>query len=410
MTCTRRGFLKRSALLGSAAMILPGLRAAMAAPGASPRKLVLIDLRGGNDGLNMVVPYGVNGGAYFSEFRPTLNQSAGSVLQIGGGCGLNPTMTALKSHFDAGRLAVIPGVGYPDPSFSHEVATEIWATGSLSYDFSEGWLARALDQFAAPTFPSALDVDESVTTVLRGRDAFVPSFTSISQMKYPTDSSHPEDKVARRVAYQSIASGLTSGGGASGTMSTTIGGMLSLIDTLQSVPQYAYAGTYPDHYFAKQMKMVARLLNANLGLDVYHVMLGGWDTHSDQELDGYHSLRLGMLSDTIGAFYADLVNLGIDDDTLVVVYSEFGRTVYQNGSNGTDHGTVNPVFVLGGAVNGGLIVPHPALDPAALDENGELARSVDFRDVFGTIVDRWFSANVAQTFPGHAYAAMNFLP
>ena len=117
-----------------------------------------------------------------------------------------------------------------------------------------------------------------------------------------------------------------------------------------------------------------------------------------------------VMAATIGAFYADLVNLGIDDDTVIVVYSEFGRTVYQNGSNGTDHGTVNPVFVLGGAVNGGLIVPHPAMDPGALDEHGELTRSVDFRDVFGTIADRWLGANVAQVFPGHTYGAMNFLP
>ncbi len=409
---SRREFLKRGALLGSAAAVLPSLlvRAVHASPGGSAKNLILIDLGGGNDGLNTLVPYGLDGSTYYSEFRPVLNVPFGQVLDLGGGLGLNPGLAELKGHFDAGRVAIIPGIGYPNPDFSHEVSEEIWATGDPSRALKTGWLARMLNQFPEPSFPCALDVRSSTSTLFAGSDGFVPAFYGISNFKFPYDSQHWSDKDNRRKAFEDAVNASLASGGGVGTMSDVAVEMLGLIDTLQSVPDFTHVGTYPSHWFATQMKLVARLLNANLGMQIFHLTHGGFDTHSDQELGGYHTGRLQILSQAIDALYADLASIGKAADTLFVVYSEFGRTVYENGSLGTDHGTVNVAFVIGDAVNGGVVGSHPSMDPGNLDSHEELMRTHDLRDLFGTVASKWYAANAGGLFPGYAFTDLGILP
>ncbi|MFG0320084.1 MAG: DUF1501 domain-containing protein [Planctomycetota bacterium JB042] len=412
MSLDRREFLKRSLVFVPAAGIAPAMlvRAAAAAPGGSTKNLVLIELDGGNDGMNTLVPYGLNGGAYYTEFRPTIGIPAGSVLDLGGGLGLNPGLTALKARFDAGRLAVIPGVGYPDPDFSHEVSQSIWATGDPTGGATDGWLGRMLAQFPVPSFPCALDLDGHLDKILVGSGGFVPAFSSIGQFNFPYDPHAWSDKENRRVAYEAAVDGLTGSGGLVGTMSDTSKGMLGLIDTLQSIPEFTHVGDYPSHYVQNALKLIARLMQADLGLRIFHVPYGGFDTHGDQELDGYHTNRLQIISDGVQALYDDLATIGEAANTLFVFYSEFGRTIHENGSAGTDHGSTSVMFVVGDGVTGGVTTAHPPVDPTQLGPDGELQRTTDFRDVFGTIASKWYGADVTGLFPGHTVVDLGFLP
>jgi uncharacterized protein (DUF1501 family) len=411
MSLSRREFFRLAALPAAVTLLSrPLLRAMFAPPGAPPRNLVLIDLRGGCDGLNMVVPFGVSGGTYSSVFRQSLAIPANLCLPLSAQIGLNPQMTALKSHFDAGRLAVVQGVSYPVPNYSHDVAQTIWQTGDTGGFGTQGWLAKHLAAQGGAG-PTAVAVDDSITVLLSGSGGFVPAFTDIGEFTFPSDPYHDEDKANRRAAYEAIAAGMSGSVKLElSAMSATCGGLLSLIDDFAAMPGLVHVPDYPaDNQLSDQLKLVAELLHGGLGLRYFHVPYGGWDTHADQEKDGYQSGRLGGVSQALHAFWLDLVGAGLAADTLVVVFSEFGRTVYQNGSKGTDHGSVNPVLVFGNGVNGGLITPHPVMDPDNLTADGELPMVADFRDVFGTLVQDWLGGSAAVCFPGHALADLAFV-
>jgi len=409
MTFSRRDFLKTFVIVPAGFALLPQslVRAVMAPPGSGSRNLVLIDLRGGNDGLNMVVPYALAGGAYYSEFRPTLGVPLGSVLQLGGGIGLNPGMTALKTHFDAGRLAIAQGVSYTSPSFSHEVAQRIWEKGDPTDAAVDGWLGRFLAGLGAPSTPNAVAVSDTLTLALTGSGTFVPNFDKLSDFTFPSDGYHPGDKNNRRAAYAAIAAGLSGADAKLATMGAASTGILELIDLFATVPQFPHVGTYPGNTsLSSGLKLSARLLNADIGMRYFHLPWGGFDTHADQEADGYHTTRMQKLSDAMHAFWQDLSSVGLADDTLVVVVSEFGRTVYENGSGGTDHGSINPVLVFGNGAAGGFASPHPSMDPVDLAENGELPMTTDLRDVLGTLVNDWLGGSAATVFPGHSLTAL----
>ena len=412
MHITRRQFLRSIAILPAAAA-LPGplLRGMFAPAGAGPRNLVLVDLKGGNDGLNMVVPFGVDGGNYYSVFRPTLGIPQGSVLPLSGTVGLNGTMTALKAHFDAGRLAIVQGVGYPNPSFSHDVAQTIWQTGNTAGGSSVGWLARYLQQLGSQPSPNAVAVSDTLTLLLSESGTFVPAFTSLGDFTFPSDGNHDEDKQNRRNAYAAVAAGLSAAPSVDvANIAGTEGSILDLIDLFHTLPGFASVGAYPPQTsLSNALKLTAKLLHSNIGMRYFHLPYGGFDTHADQEKDGYHSKRVGIVSDALAAFHADLTAIGIADDTLVVVFSEFGRTVYENGSGGSDHGYVNPVLVLGNGVVGGLTTAHPSLDPANLTTDGEPPMVADFRDVFGTLVANWLGGDAAACFPGWTVSPVPFL-
>ncbi|RKY17490.1 MAG: hypothetical protein DRQ55_15665 [Planctomycetota bacterium] len=410
MSLSRRDLLK--GVLASSALALWPKNAvtAMLAPlGAGPRKLVLVDLKGGNDGLNTVVPHGLAGGSYLTEFRPTIGVNSAAALPLAAGIGLHPNMTGLKTHFDAGRLAIVQGVHYPEPSFSHEFSERVWQTGDPSALSTAGWLGRHLATQPPPTTPDTVSVSGTSSLLVTGSGGFTPAFKQLESFTFPVDSWHQSDGGNRRAAFTAIASSLTGGGGDLAAMADTSLGLLDLIDLFATVPEFNHVGLYPDTYVAKSFQLVARLLAADVGMRSFYIPMGGFDTHADQNLDDDHGQRLGRVSALIDALYTDLASFGLAQDTLFIVFSEFGRTVYENGSGGTDHGTVNPVLLLGDAVQGGLVNEHPSMEPADLDEHGELPAQVDLRDVFGGVINDWLGGDAAAVFPGHALTPLPLL-
>ena len=411
MSHNRRDFLRRGMLAVPAATLFPGImaRSVMASPGGSARNLVLIELEGGNDGFNTLVPFGVNSGTYYSEFRPTLNIPEASLLKLDGEVGFNPSFSHIKSHFDAGRLSIVQGVTYPDPSFSHEVAERFWAKATEDPS-AQGWLSRLLALDPVPSFPCALDLRSSLSPIYHFADRFIPAFTSLNGFQFPYDGHHWSDKDNRRAAFEAaVAQTQASGDVVDQEIAGTADGLLNLIDTVASLPEYEHVGDYPDGWFSSRLRVIATLMNGNLGLNVFHIGLGGWDTHSEQELNNYHSDRLAQVSQAVNALYDDVVNMGKQNDTLFVIYSEFGRTVYENGSAGTDHGSVNPVFVLGDPVVGGIVNSHPSMDPADLTNDDDPPMSVDLRDVLGTVIDKWFSTAASPILLGYTHSDLGFL-
>lgn len=406
MTLTRRTFLQTLAAVPAAAALShnSALAALVAPPGAGTRKLVMVDLKGGNDGLNTIVPFGLDGGTYGSVFRPTIGVPTADVLEIDTGIGMHPSLAALKGHFDAGRLSVVQGVSYPDPNFSHEYAQRIWQTGDPTGSALEGWLGRALALCPEPASPHAASLTSSTTLLLAGTPGFVPAFTNLGNFDFPVDKQHKSDKANREAAYAAIAAGLDGTGGRLGAMAQTGAGILDLIALFDTVPAYEHVGDYPDAGISNPLRLVARLLAADIGMQYFHVTYGGFDHHSAQNENGKHANKLYAVSEGVSALYDDLAALGLADDCVIVVFSEFGRTVYENGSAGTDHGSTNPVLVLGDAAAGGLVSDHPSMDPADLDDDGELPMVVDVRDVLGTIAQSWLAADPAVVFPGHAFA------
>jgi uncharacterized protein (DUF1501 family) len=414
MNLGRRSFLKQSVLGLSAAALSSKafLRSALAGAPGSTRNVIFVECFGGNDGMNTIVPWGH--AAYYSEFRPKIGIPESQVLKVSGQTvGFHPSLAALKTHFDAGRVAVIQGVSYPNPSFSHEYSQKIWHSGSPGLA-ADGWLARYLNLFPTPAFPNVAEVMWNPTPFTAGTNGFVPNFTAIEDLHFPSDGGFDGDLAARKNAFSTIANALAGGGTKLGKIADDSKGLISLIDTFASIPEVNYVGQYPDSDFGRLLKEIVRVMNANLGVRFFHVGTDGFDTHSEQNVDSYHGELLTNVSDGIAALYADLAALGLAQDTLIVVFSEFGRTVYENGSVGTDHGTVNPVIVLGGSgVVGGFVNSHPPVDPSQLDPNwNELQTLVDFRDVFGTILRRWLALPQTDTdavFLGHPVADLGFL-
>ncbi len=414
MRYSRREFLRRGSIVVPATLLSNSaiLRSVFAAPPGITRNLILVEAFGGNDGLNTIVPWGSS--AYYTDFRPTIGIPESQVLKVANETvGFHPALAKLKAHFDAGRVAVVHGVSYPNPSFSHEFSQRIWHTGS-PLGASDGWLARYLNLFPTPQFPCVGEVLWGPTALTSGSTAFVPAFESVEDLTFPQDDWYPDDSTARKTAYASMVNSLASGTGKLAKISDNSKGLVNLIDTFAQIPDVNHVGQYPDSYFSDLLKEIVRVMNANVGMRLFHLGLDGFDTHSEQNTDGYHADRLTTLFDGLTAFYDDLVALGLAQDTLIVVFSEFGRTVYENGSTGSDHGTVDPVIVFGGSgVNGGFANAHPAVDPSQLDPNwNELVTQADFRDVFGTILKRWYGVDQTTNdsiFLGHPVVDLGFL-
>ena len=203
MTHSRREFLRRGLFTLPTALLAPGFlaRSMMAAPGSSIRNLIMIELEGGNDGLNTLVPYGVNGGNYYSLFRPTLHVPESSLLKINGELGFNPSFAGIKTLYDAGRVAVVQGVSYPNHSFSHVVAARFWAKGNEDPQ-GDGWIARMLALDPLPSFPCAMDVREALSPGFQGTDRFVPAFKGFANFGFPYDGPYSSDKNNRRVLFE----------------------------------------------------------------------------------------------------------------------------------------------------------------------------------------------------------------
>ncbi len=393
---TRREFVRRGAALvtlGSMHAALPpvfkgafAIRASdaeAAAPGA-PRTLVIVQLAGGNDGLNTVVPY--RDPAY-ARLRPSLKVDAAQVLPLDDEFGLHPGLGALKPLWDGKRLAIVHGVGYPDPNLSHFQSMLIWQSAGPGAAAGEGWLGAYLARLEAEEHDPlhGFNVDRVVAPELYSPNA--PIISAPDAASYGFQGLAPDEAEARRrqTALLKLYEQFPRGMPYAALLESTAGDAVSSAASLTAAAA-AHTPTfpYPRTSLASGLQLIAQVIASGAKLRVAHVTLGGFDTHSAQITD--HEALLAELGDALAAFYADLASIGRDREVLTMTWSEFGRRAEENASEGTDHGTAAPMFLLGGTVNGGLYGTPPALD--ALDA-GNLRFTTDFRSVYASVLDRW---------------------
>lgn len=362
----RRAFLHRCAAAGLVALS-PTLAVA---GGDSRRLLVLVELKGGNDGLNTVVPYA---DPRYAELRPRLAMRPDEVLQLDAATGLHPALAPLMPLWQKKELAVVDSVGYPQPNLSHFRSIEIWDTGSRADEtLQTGWLARALARRAVPAdyLAEGVAIGNNELGPLAGARAIslknAGQFTK--QSRLAQDMPAQGNAALRRVMQ---------------VESEIAGAGKRLGQGLENA--YAFRTEFPRGEFGQTVHTAAQVVAAG-PVAVLRLTLGGFDTHQNQA--NTQANLLGQLADGLVALRGALEELGRWPDTLVMTYAEFGRRPKANASNGTDHGTASAHFVLGGRVRGGLYGAPPALN--RLDGNGNLPFAVDFRQLYATVLERWW--------------------
>jgi len=395
---SRRRFIQFSAMGVGAAAVSPylGKLRAFAAPPVADNQgiLVTINLAGGNDGLNMVIPYA---DAQYAKIRTTLNIT--NSLHIGSGLGLHPSMPNLKARFDKGNVAVIRGVGYKPPDLSHFTSGDIWMHGwGGSTLTTTGWLGRFLDHLPNANHESLYGVSlhGSVSEHLQGDVAHPSSLPLSIGGAFGIDRSNASD--ARMFDSLATLGNASSGLGSLGDLYDTTESDLMLL-TQRIRPAYGF--TQQPNDLQQQLVLAAHLINANLGIRVIDTELDGFDTHSNQH--DWHATLLGRLDGAIQAFFAALSPRWAGQ-VIVMTFSEFGRRPEENGDHGTDHGTAAPHFVIGSNVRGGLYGTQPSL--TALDSNGNLVPTVDFHQMYASILKTWLGANDVALL-GKAYSPLN---
>ncbi len=390
VTVSRRRFLQYTAagagVVAGATALDAGLTSAVA--GAAPVRptdglLVTLFLGGGNDALNMTAP--VADGRYFDQ-RGALAVDGGRAHPLGHGVALHPAMPRLKARYDAGQVAVVLGVGDPQPDLSHFVSVERWMTGR-GRDRT-GWLGRWLDGAGASDL-AAVSIGSSVPLHLVGRR------TSGIGLGRRAGGMLASRKAVDRTVHRALLDMDRYGSGLGPLGDTVAGAAADAID-LAGKLKTVYGGELPDDGLARELALAARLVSADVGVRVASVTHGSYDTHTRQ--GATHAQLLAELDDAIAAFFAHLDPRRAAQTTLLV-YSEFGRRLRANGSGGTDHGTSGTVLVLGGRVRGGV---HGAMpDLGALTNNGrDLATTVDFRSVYANVLTRWLDADATEILGG----------
>ena len=368
--------------------------AAPAAPWSARRTLVVLQLGGGNDGLNTVVPYA--DGAYY-DARGKLAIRPEAVLRLDERVGLHPSLAGLKQLYDRGAVAIVQGAGYPKPNRSHFRSMEIWHTASTATGVSDGWLGRLLDVTGAEQDSEwrAANVGACAPLALTADHAFVPSLESVPAYVLQRDPSLKRSPLAdRRVAdWAQLYAQQAARGGALALISDT--GLKAYRSTLDLAigtdGTYDARATYPKTPLGNALQTCAQLIISNLGTGICYVTVGGFDSHAAQ--DSTQPQLLTAWSDALLAFRNDLDAHALGDDVTTLVWTEFGRRVRPNGSAGTDHGTAGPLFVVGGGVRGGLYGEPPPL--RSLDDNGDLRFTTDFRSVYATLLEDWFAVDSA---------------
>lgn len=396
---TRRQFLTYGSA-GVAAVALHGkmnplfaqAAEASAAADLNDHVLVIVELNGGNDGLNTLIPFGDD--LYYKN-RPTIAVPTDQVHQLNDYVGLHPEMGGMKELFDAGQLAVIQGAGYPEPDRSHFRSMEIWHTADPRPAVPPaGWLGRFLDSTAPetdPGMPRGLALTYGLPQALTAEQTVVPVVTQLDNLVATGDDAPPRSKLVRK-------------------LSTTPGGDSQALDFMrrqaetvyrtaerlrEATASYTSSVQYPGGELGPQMQRAAQIIAANLGVRVLFVSQSGYDTHSQQVY--YHPGLVNELSNSLSAFQQDLTGLGVADKVMTVVFSEFGRRVDENGSQGTDHGAGSCMFVTGSKVKGGLYSEHPSLEQLG---DGDLIHTIDFRRIYATLLDGWLGAPSAELLGG----------
>ena len=412
----RRTFLKRMAIeAGAVPSLTPfsyGPTVMEAAPGdsnlltdANNRTLLVVQLAGGNDGINTVVPYSQP--AYY-QARPTLALQSDEILQIDGDVGLHPSMGGLLNLFKSHNAAILQGVGYPNPNRSHFESTLIWESASTDSSLAGGWLGRYLDA-ARRTDPkvTAVDIGGFVPLTLTGwasRGLSIDSLDRFRVFPTPTADNETQDEDTIKLMNEVACTACQEYSALVGAMMQAGLDATAASDTIaQAAANYSTNAIYPNDDFGNRMKLAAQIAGSNLNPKIVYVELGGFDTHSDQK--GQQAALLQTLSDGIAAFYQDMSDKGRANDTLIMTFSEFGRRVQENGNRGTDHGTAEPLFVVGGKVSSNLYGSTPSLTD--LDQ-GDIKYGIDFREFYASVLDDWLGVD-SSTILGQAYNKLSVL-
>lgn len=399
MLFKRKEFIQIGSLATASLMLPKFLKAfegkAMVPPGN--KVVVVLQLSGGNDGLNTVIPVGND---LYHKARPRLGIEKSKVLALTDEAGLHPALTGIKELYDDGSLAIINSVGYPNPDRSHFRSMDIWHTASQSSEYwNAGWIGRYLDaQCQGCDKPTqAIEMDDILSLSMKGEHvkgiavkdprrlygtANEKFFRDVMKHHPGTDGEQPVDYLYK-------------------TMAETLSSADYIFKQSRLHPTSAQ---YPATELGTSMKTIASLIFSDINTKVYYVSLGSFDTHTNQDMQQQRLFT--EMSDAVRAFTKDLKANGRFDDVLLFTFSEFGRRVSQNASGGTDHGTANNMFLMsGGLKKKGLINPLP--DLSDLNE-GDLKHKVDFKNVYATILNKWLNADAAKIL-GREYAYMDFI-
>lgn len=404
MKITRRQFFKGGVAAFTVTYAAPGFLSELAlAQGAGARNLVVLYLSGGNDALSMLVPY--NDPFYYSR-RPTIGIPAGNVLQIGSDAsrvplGLHPRLTGLKQIFDRGRLALIQRTGYPNQSRSHFLGTDIWASADPANPSGNGWVGRYLDSLPSPVDTLVgWNTTRDLPRVLQSNKVSVPAIPSPATYAFASPNAGVE-AAAERAAALRINSHVPVDRPELAFVYANAQAAMATLDRVATVGTYGGSVAYPNTGLGQALRAVAGAMVRGIGTRVFYVTTGGFDTHSAQnpnQANGSYFNLMATLNDALFAFYTDLTNQGLLGDTLVLSFSEFGRRISENGSNGTDHGAASVMLAMGGRVNGGLYGTAPTLntDPSnpTLENNaGDVRFETDFRSVYARVIDGWLGGD-----------------
>jgi uncharacterized protein (DUF1501 family) len=414
---TRREFLRRTILTSALSWTVPTFlantfsalqaeamdRATQITTGKDSTILVVLQMAGGNDGINTVVPYASD---HYYKARPRIGIKASDVLKLNDSIGLNPGLAGFRELYDHGNLAIVQGVGYPNPNRSHFRSTEIWQTASDSEKFEKyGWIGRYFDNACAGSDPTV-----GVTVGRQTPQAFAaasPKGVSVdnpANYRFINSENGPDGQMMEHSYRELNEQDANSGGSISAIsgpaqMQTQRRG--SVMDFLERTALDAQVSsdeiraisarvdnkaTYPASQLGNSLKLVSKLIGGGLSTRIFYVSQGGYDTHTNQV--GNHQRLLADLGDSVKSFVEDMKAQGNMGRVLLMTFSEFGRRVSDNANSGTDHGAAAPMFVVGDRVHAGLLGQYPSLAPGDLFE-GDIKYTVDFRSVYASVLETW---------------------
>jgi len=419
---TRRKFLRTSMLGAAASWTLPvflektffaldALAAdamTQATSGRDDTILVVLQLAGGNDGLNSVVPFVDD---VYHRVRPKLALPPDKILKLDSEIGLNPRLTGLKSLYDSGQLAIVQGVGYPNPNRSHFRSAEIWQTASDADRVkNEGWLGRYFDNCCRGAEPTVgVAISEQSPQAFSAKIPTGVTFSHPEQFRWKASMGADGKPLSEEEAfYRQLIGGaeekpsLAADGNSISSLPgkfhndattedflrrTALDAQLSSDKILAIARKYKSNVPYPQTPLGASLNLIGRMIAGGLATRVYYASQGGFDTHAGQI--GSHDRLMAVVNEAIAAFVADLKQQGNFERVLLMTFSEFGRRVAENANNGTDHGTAAPMFLLGGRVKPGLFGKQPSLTDL---DNGDLKFNIDFRSVYASVLDNWLGA------------------
>ncbi len=398
MLIKRRQFIQVGSLATATLMLPKFLKAFEGRPTVPPgnKVVVILQLSGGNDGLNTVVPIGND---IYHKARPGLGIAGSKALRFTDEAGLHPVLDAFKDFYDDGSLGIINSVGYPNPDRSHFRSMDIWQTASHSHEYLHtGWIGRYLDAQChgcdKPT--QAIEIDDVLSPALKGNQVNGMALKDPRRL-FGTAN----EKFFRDVAKQHTGTSEETVDYLYKTMSQTLSSADYIFKQSRIRPSSA---EYPNTELGKSLRTIASLIFSDINTKVYYVSTGSFDTHINQ---GAQQQRLFTdMNESVKAFVKDLKKNNRFEDVLLFTFSEFGRRVSQNASGGTDHGAANNMFLIsGGLKQKGLINPMPDLTDL---QDGDLKHKVDFKNVYATVLDKWLQAD-SKTILGKEFELLNFI-